>query len=36
MKTRKVQNKLDDDKEDKKEESFGKDLEQAWYKRSPM
>ena len=25
-----------DDEDEKKEEGFGEDLEQAWYKRSPM
>jgi len=35
MKKRKVQEESDDEDE-KKEEGFGKDLEQAWYKRSPM
>ena len=34
MMKRKVQEELD--KEDKEEKGFGKYLEQAWYKRSPM
>ena len=34
MKKRKVQEELD--KEYKEEQGFGEDLEQAWYKRSPM
>ena len=36
MKIQEVQKELEDDKEDKKEESFSKDLEQTWYERSPM
>ena len=34
MKKRKVQKKSDE--EDKEEQGFGEDLEQARYKRSPM
>ena len=26
----------EDDKEDNKKQGFGEDLEQAWYKRSPL
>ena len=35
MKNRKVKEDSDD-KDDKKEEGFGNDLKQAWYKRSLM
>ena len=35
MKNRKVKENSDDE-DDKKEEGFGDDLKQAWYKRSPM
>ena len=35
MKKRKVQ-KRSDNEDEKKEEGFGEDLKQAWYKRSSM
>ena len=35
MKKQKVQERLDD-KDNKKKEGFGNNLEQAWYKRSPV
>ena len=31
-----MQEKSDDEDNKKEEQGFGKDLEQAWYKRSPM
>jgi len=35
IKKQKIQEKSDD-KDNKKEQGFGDDLEYAWYKRSPM
>ena len=36
MMKRKVQEESDDEDDKKEEQGFGEDLEQAWYKRSPM
>ena len=38
MKKQNIQEELnnEDDKEDDKKQGFGEDLEQAWYKRSPL
>ena len=36
MKKQKIQEESDNKEDKKKEQSFGNDLKQVWYKRSPM
>ena len=36
MKKQKIQEESDNRKNEKKEQGFGDDLKQVWYKRSPM